>query len=152
MSSLTSLKSTCPTAGRIATNRYFPTRFCARTQCLYISWWTWQMDWLRWNNTLDPTPAVKKPLDFCLCVKYSVCRTSVDDTANLRTSTIDAIRSATKKMLTYRGAELAYRWDVSSATRVSNVEVDKNLHEPLDLRNNSQFYNFSPFWLPRNIF
>jgi hypothetical protein len=118
VSSLTSLKSMCPTAGRITTNRYFPTRFCARTHCLYISWWTWQMDWLRWNNTLAPTPPVKQALDFCLCVKYSVCRTSVDDTANLRTSTststIDAIRSAAKKMLTYAGAELAYRRDVWS--------------------------------------
>jgi hypothetical protein len=55
-------------------------------------------------------------------------------------------------MLTYTEAELAYRRDVSSATRVSNVEVDKSSNEPLDLRNNSQLYNFSPFWLPRKIF
>ena len=80
-----------------------------------------------------------KSLDFCLCVKYSVCRTSVDCIANLRTSIIDAIRNAAKKMLTHRGAELVYRRNVSSATRVSHVEVDKISHEPLELRNNLQF-------------
>ena len=75
----------------------------------------------------DPhAPLLNKPLDFCLCVNYSVCRTSMDDTANLHTSIIDTIRRAAKKMLTHRGAELAYRRDVSSATRVSHGEVEKS--------------------------
>jgi hypothetical protein len=89
----------------------------------------------RWTvcggTTPCPPPLSNKPLDFCLCVKNSVCRTYVDDIANLRTSIIDAIRSAAKKMLIHRGTELAFRRDVSSATRVSHAEVDKNSHEPL---------------------
>ena len=56
VSSFTSLNCTCPTAERITTNSHFPTRFCAHTQCLYISWWTWQMDWLWWNDTLAHAP------------------------------------------------------------------------------------------------
>jgi len=93
-----------------------------------------------------------KSLDFCLCIKYSVCRTSVDDIANLLTNIIDAIRSAAKKMLTHREAKLSNRRDVISVTRVSHVEVDKNSREPLEVRNNLQFYSFSPFWLTRKIF
>jgi len=75
------------------------------------------MDWLWWNNTLTPhVPLLTKSLDFCVYVKYSTCRTSVDDIAKLRKSIIDVIRSAAKKMLTHRGAKLTYRRDVSSVT------------------------------------
>jgi hypothetical protein len=93
-----------------------------------------------------------KPLDFGLCGKNSVCRKSLDDTANLRARIIYAIPSAAKEILTHRRAALAYRPDVRTISRVSHAEVDKRSHEHLELRNDLKFCNLSTFWLPRNIF
>lgn len=103
VSSFTSLNSTCPTAGRVATN-HFPTGFYARTVSIHFLMNLADVLVVVEQHPGPHAPLLNKPLDFCLCVKKFCFRTSLDDTAKLRTPIIDAIRSAAKKMLTYRGA------------------------------------------------